>query len=219
MESYTMKSFEIVVPTVEVSSRGQSIKIDLTRLSDDILRALLAHGVIQKVGDAASAAKQQAILSKFGDEYNKADAAKWAETTQGESAIGDQALLMMQKAVDALYEGRWAIREGTGTRTRWTEEQTLALDFAKADLVARFKRACLAKSLPQKMESYPKLSEAVAKYFTEKAGKPVFKDEVVMEWLAAQAPNVDYMAKAREELAHRAAMVDAVDLDDLLADI
>lgn len=214
-----MKTLEINVTSVMVSSRGQTVKIDLTTLSDDILRALLAHGVVQKVGDAASAAKQQAILSEFGDNYNKADAEKWAATPQGEKAIGAQALLMMQKAVDALNEGRWAIREGTGTRTRWTEEQSLALDFAKTDLVMRFKRACLAKSLPQKMESYPKLGEAVAKYFTEKAGKPVFRDEVVMDWIAAQAPAVDYMAKAAEELAHRAAMVDSVDLDDLLADI
>lgn len=208
---------EITQTQVQVGSRGKVVSLDLTRLSHDILRQFVSHGIVQKVGDSASAAKQSAILAKFGDDFNKADAEAWAKTPQGEEAIATEAERMMQKAIDALYEGKWAIRESTGMVTKWTEEQSLALELAKAELATRFKRACLAKGLPQRVGSFPELGEAVAKYFTSKGKATVWQDKVVMEWIETQVDKRDYMAEARETLASMAAAAEDIDLEDLLA--
>lgn len=209
---------QVATQIVEVNSRGRAVKVDLTKLSNDILANLLTHGLIQKVGDAASAAKKQAILDTFGDDFNQADAQKWSESEAGERAISDKAQAMMEKAVDALLEGRWAIREGTGTVSRWTPTQDKALEMARNDLLAKFKAAAQHKGIKATMANFIKLSPAVAKYFTEKAGKPVWDDKAVMAYIDAQASagTIDYMAKAAKELDRLASMVADINVDDLL---
>lgn len=221
MES-KMLNLEITVTEVQVGSRGMAVSVELAKVPHDILRSLLAHGVIQKVGDAASAAKSAAIAAKFGDSPVKADVDKWLETESAKDAISLVALGMMEKAVDALYEGRWAIREGTGTRSRWSDEQALALEMARDTLSGIFKQAAKAKGVKASAESYVKnLGDKVAAYFTEKAGKYVWNDQHVMAYITAQAEagKVDYMADARTELARRAALVADLNVDDMLGDI
>ena len=78
---------------VSVASRGVSVDVDTTKLSDELIAELVVHGLVQKVSDAASQAK--AIADKSDDSVE---------------AITEQ---LMLKARDALYAGDWT-RRGAG---------------------------------------------------------------------------------------------------------
>ena len=81
----------ITIPTiVTVTSRGQSVEIDTSKLTDELIAELVVHGLVQKVSDAASQAK--AIADKSEDSVE---------------AITEQ---LMLKARDALYAGDWTRR-------------------------------------------------------------------------------------------------------------
>lgn len=214
-------NLEISQVAVEVGSRGQSVTVDLAKLTHDILRQLLSHGIVQKIGDSASSAKAQAIAAKFGDEPNKADAKAWAESDAGEKAIGEQAKLLMDKALDALYAGKWAIREGTGTSIKMTDEQSLAIDIAKDALKAIFTKATQAKGIKATAENFLTLGDKVSAFFNTSGKRPVWNDKAVLDWIAkqAEADKADYMAQAREEIARRAKLTQDIDLGDMLADL
>lgn len=86
---------------VVVMSRGVSVTVDTTKLSDEIKSRLFIHGLTQKVADAASSAAK--VASETG------------------ATVEDVTLAQMSKAVDALLVGEWAMRtagEGVSEETK-----------------------------------------------------------------------------------------------------
>lgn len=229
-----MKTFQLEVPATElvVESRDVPVRIKVAAIPHDVLRQVILHGIKQKVADAASGATGMVwaeVKGKDAPKPSRDQLAAFAEVNR--KAIADQTLALMQKAVDALLAGQWLVREaGGGTSSKWTEEQSIALDMAKAALGAIFAGA-LAKAKPSAKPTateFVAMSPKVAAFFKANEKRPTWDDRAVMGWIAKQAEMRangddkarDFMAEAREELARREAATDAMgDLDDLLGDI
>lgn len=96
-----MKTSIEIMDTVTVSSRGQEVTVDVTKLDKDIIAQLVVHGLTQKVADAASAAAKLA-------------------TVEGETRTPEQITVdLMNKAIDGLYAGEWTRRtDGVSEETR-----------------------------------------------------------------------------------------------------
>lgn len=225
-----MEMFNLEVPAVPVAieSRGVTVSLDLAAIPHDVLRLVLVHGIKQKVADAASGATNAIWLEVKGKDApkpNKDQLADFVETH--DKAIKDQTLALMQKAADALLAGQWQVRvAGDGTSTKWTEEQSLALDIAKTALQVTFAKV-LAKASPgtkATASAFVALDSKVAAFFKANEKRPTWNDAAVMDWikrqLEAKTPR-DIMAEAREELARREAASAgmAEDLAELLGDI
>lgn len=223
-----MEVFNLEVPavTVNVESRGVVLPINVAAIPHDVLRQVILHGIKQKVADAASGAAMAVWKSVKGDEAPKPSRDQLADFAEAhDAAIKETTLTMMQKAADALLEGRWQIRESGGTVTKWTEEQSVALDMAKSALTAIF-TAALAKAAPgmkPTAANFVKLSDKVAAFFKANEKRPTWDDQAVMDWIKRQLAEGkrDFMAEARAELARRAAAVEGMgkELDSLLADL
>jgi len=225
-----MENFTLNIPATSlvVESRGVSVTLDVAAVPHDVLRQVLLHGIKQKVSDAASSAAGLVYYSVKGKDAPKPSRDQLTAFVEANlKAVQDQTIASMQKAVDAMLAGQWAVREaGGGIVSRFTEEQSLALDIAKGALGKRFADA-LAKSAPSAKPTaanFVAMSPKVAAYFKANDKRPTWDDKAVMVWIAAQVvadkPR-DIMAEAREELARREAasanMAD--DLDDMLGDI
>lgn len=209
----------IAVNETEVTSRGQSVTVEWSKLSDDIKGQLMIYGAIQKIGDAASGAAKSACEGHFGTgDFNKADAKAWLESESGKKAAGEEALRMMQKSLDALLAGKWAIRESSGTVEKKTPLQNLVLDMAKAELRAKFEAVCAKLGKKPTFAAFVELSPAVAKYFDTSGKRPVWNDEPVLAYVAAQLANGgrDFESEAKEQLAKVADAAESIDVDDLL---
>jgi len=210
--------FEMPKSTCRVTSRERSLDVDLAKLSPAMLANLFSYGISQKIGDAASAAAQAAGELHFGSakaEVNKADWAAWAETDRAKEQIADQALLMMQKAVDALYRGDWQIRIANGTSQPTDPVQKLAHDMAKAVLLATFKNATKKVKLADIAAAHEKIGEFfVTKGEGDKA-KVTWNEARVADWIAKQADEGkrDYRAEAAEAIDGADADIDLDALD------
>lgn len=223
-----MEMFNLEVPaaTINVESRGVVVPVNVAAIPHDVLRQVILHGIKQKVADAASGAALAVWKNVKGDDAPKPSRDQLADfVVAHDAAIKEVTRAMMQKAADALLEGRWMIREAGGTVTRWTEEQTIALDLAKSALTAIF-TAALAKASPNAKPTaanFVAMSEKVAAFFKQNEKRPTWDDKAVMAWIDKQASNGgrDFMAEARAELARRAAAVEEMgeSLDEMLADI
>lgn len=75
-----------------VTRNGQTVSIDISKLSPEILDQLIRHGLTQKIGDAA------------------AGSAKIAQETG--MPQGDVALSLMQKVAESLLAGDWGVKRG-----------------------------------------------------------------------------------------------------------
>ena len=225
-----MTMFQLEVPAVPVAieSRGVTVSLDLAAIPHDVLRLVLVHGIKQKVADAASGATGAIWLEVKGKDAPKPSKDQLADFVEThEKAIKDQTLALMQKAADALLAGQWQVRvAGDGTSTKWTEEQSLALDIAKGALQSIF-AAALAKAAPgtkATASAFVALDPKVAAFFKANDKRPTWNDAAVMDWikrqLEAKTPR-DIMAEAREELARRdaASAGMAEDLGELLGDL
>lgn len=225
MEKFTL---EVPATSLMVSSRDVEVEVDVAKIPHAVLRQVLWHGIKQKVADAASGATGmiwQEAKGKDAPKPSRDQLKDFAEANK--KAIADQTLALMQKAVDALLAGQWQVRvAGDGTSTKWTEEQSLALDIAKQALQAIFV-AALAKAAPgtkATATNFVALSPKIAAYFKANEKRPTWDDKAVMEWIekqkTADKPR-DIMTEAQEELARRAeAMPDiADDLDAMLEGI
>lgn len=225
MEKFTV---EFPAVAVNVESRDVVLACNLAALPHDIIRQLLPHAIKQKVADAASGvvgALWQEVKGKDAPRPSRDQLRDFAETH--EKRIKEDTLAAMGKAWDALVEGRWVIREASGgTSSKWTEEQSIALDIAKGALTAIFANA-LAKASPgtkPTAANFVALGDKVAAFFKANEKRPTWDDKAVMDWIKRQldAPKPrDFMAEAREELARRAAAVEEMgeSLDDMLADL
>jgi hypothetical protein len=225
-----MENFVLNVPaaTLHVESRGVSVPVNVAEIPHDVLRQVILHGIKQKVADAASSATGLVWAEVKGKEAPKPSKDQLADFTEAhKAAIETQTLAMMQKAVDALLAGQWQVRvAGDGTVSKWTDEQTIALDIARGVLAERF-TAALAKTSPgvkPTAANFVTLGEKVAQFFKSNEKRPTWNDSALMEFIKRQATSEggrDFMAEAREELARREAAASAMplDLDDLLGDI
>lgn len=123
-------SFE-TVDTFEVTSRGQTVKVDLTKLEPAVIAAAVLHGVKQKVSDAAASAT---ALSKEDD-----------ETRTVEEITVD----LMEKAVARLVKDGWsATREAANPIAKWARKVVLSVlqqnpEYAKK--LAEYKACATAK--------------------------------------------------------------------------
>jgi hypothetical protein len=224
--SVEMFKLEVPATNINVESRGIIVPVDLGKIPHDVLRQVIAHGIKQKVADAASGVVGQLWLEVKGKDAPKPSRDQLRDFAEGhEKAVADATLAAMQKATDALLTGQWQVRvAGNGTSSKWTDEQALALDIAKQALKAVFFSA-LSKAKPSAKPTtaeFVLLSPKVAAFFKANESRPTWDDKPVMAWIVAQAEagKRDIMAEAREELARReAAMAETPDLDDLLGDI
>ena len=225
-----METFQLEVPAVPVAveSRGVTVSLDLAAIPHDVLRLVLVHGIKQKVADAASGATGAIWLEVKGKDAPKPSRDQLADFVEThDKAVKDQTLALMQKAADALLAGQWQVRvAGDGVVSKWTAEQSQALDIAKTALQAIFAGA-LAKAQPgtkPSAKAFVALSPKVAAFFKANESRPTWDDKAVMAWIAKQldaATPRDIMAEAREELARREAASAgmAEDLGELLGDL
>lgn len=224
--SVEMFKLEVPATSINVESRDVIVPVDVAKIPHDVLRQVLAHGIKQKVADAASGVVGQLWLEVKGKDAPKPSRDQLRDFAEAHSKqVADATLAAMQKAVDALIAGQWQVRvAGDGTSSKWTDEQALALDIAKGVLKTIFTSA-LAKAKPGAKATaaeFVALSEKVAAFFKANESRPTWDDKAVMIWIGkqAEAKTRDYMAEAREELARRAAATpDLSDMDDLLGDL
>lgn len=219
-----MQFIDIKVPAteMEIESRGVKCIVEVAKIPHDLLVQLALHGIKQKVSDAASQSALDAWKSIKGEDAPKPSRDQMATFAEGagRQKIAEYTLASMDKARQSLYDGKWSIRESGGTSTKYNEVDTLALELAKADLVAVFKKACAAKGVKATLENYHTVSPAIAKYFKVDGKKPVWIDSQVFAFIESKMETgPDYRQVARDELARRAEMVNSINLDDILGDI
>lgn len=213
---------EFVAHEIAIESRGVSVSLDIAKLPHDIIRQVVIHGIKQKVSDAASAVAMTCYVSEKGKDAPKPSRDQLAAFVDShKDLIESETIASMQKAADALLAGKWMIREGSGTSTKWTEEQSLALDMAKTTLRDLFTSVATKAGVKATGDNFVKLSPKIAAFFNTTGKRPVWNDTSVMEWIGKQAAEgkADYMTQAREELARRADMADQADISDLLGDL
>ena len=224
-----MEKIILEVPALDlvVESRDVSLTVNIGALPHDILRQIIPHGVKQKLADAAASVPFACYMAAKPDGTPKPSRDQLSDWVKANQATVDAGILAaMQKAWDAMVAGQWQVRQASGgTSTKWTEEQSLALDIAKGALSAIFTSA-LAKASPgtkPTASAFVALSPKVAAFFKQNEKRPTWDDKAVMEWIAkqltAEKPR-DFMAEAREELARRAnAVADMSDLEGMLGDL
>lgn len=221
-----MENFEVTftaMPLV-IESRGVSYETNLDAYPHDIIRQLLPHAIKQKLADAVSGTPTACYMSSKPDgspKPSRDQLADWVAANQ--KTVDDAILAGMQKADDAMRAGKWQVREASGgTVSRWTDEQSLALDLARSTLATRFAKA-LPKGTKATATNFVALGiEKVSQFFKVDGKRPTWDDKAVMGFIAkqAEAKTRDYMAEAREELARRGEADDVdLGLDDLLADL
>lgn len=100
--------------TFEIAARGETLELNVTALSADILAQAVLHGLKQTVADAASAAASGAYETQRG-----AGEADWkalgaeekkAWSSANVSRIVEHSRVLMLKRMDALKEGDWQTR-------------------------------------------------------------------------------------------------------------
>lgn len=224
-----MEKIILEVPALDlvVESRDVALTVNIGALPHDILRQIIPHGVKQKLADAAASVPFACYMAAKPEGTPKPSRDQLSDWVAANKATVDAGILAaMQKAWDAMVAGQWQVRQASGgTSTKWTEEQSLALDIAKGALSAIFTSA-LSKAAPNTKptaSAFVALSPKVAAFFKQNEKRPTWDDKAVMEWIAkqltAEKPR-DFMAEAREELARRAsAVADMSDLEGMLGDL
>lgn len=221
METITL---ELPVHKMTVESREVAITVDLGELPHDIIRQIIPHGIKQKLADAAASVPFTCYMAAKPEGTPKPSRDQLTDFVATNKATVDAGILAaMQKAWDAMVAGQWQVRVAGGTTSKWTDEQSLALDIAKDALKTLFTNA-LAKLSPgtkATAAAFVVMSPKVAAFFKTNEKRPTWDDKAVMDWIGKQQSVRDYMAEAREELARRAsASADMTgDLDELLADL
>lgn len=216
-------NLELPIHNLTVESREVAITVNIGELPHDILRQIIPHGIKQKLADAAASVPFTCYMAAKPEGTPKPSRDQLTDFVATNKATVDAGILAaMQKAWDAMVAGQWQVRvAGGGTVSKWTDEQSLALDIAKDALKTLFTNA-LAKLAPgtkATAAAFVAMSPKVAAFFKTNEKRPTWDDKAVMDWIGKQQSVRDYMAEAREELARRAsASADMTgDLDEMLA--
>lgn len=222
-----MQTINLELPALDivVESREVAITVNVGELPHDILRQIIPHGIKQKLADSAASVPFTCYMASKPDGTPKPSRDQLTDWVAANKATVNAGILAaMNKAWDAMKAGQWQVRVASGTSTKWTDEQALALDIAKGALQAVF-TAALAKASPGTKPSaaaFVALSPKVAAFFKANDKRPTWDDKAVMGYIAKQSASGTrfFMQEAREELARRAAAVPAMDdLDDMLGDL
>lgn len=220
-----MEMIEVKVPNiaVKVESRGITVPVELGKVPVELLQQLVLHGVKQKVADAASGAAMEAWRDIKGESAPKPSRDQMRDFVEGagRAKTAEYTQAAMEKAAQALYDGKWQVREAGGTSSRLNDVDAIAHEMAKAALQAVFAKAVQASGKKATFANFVTISPAIAKYFREGGARPVWNETEVAAYIAKQreAGGPDYAKLAQEELARREALVAQVDLGDLLGDI
>lgn len=116
-----------------LSARNVEVTVETSKLTPEILSLLVAHGIKQKVVDAASGAVALAVRDKFGDKAKPASHKEWLTTKEATAAIVAYTESLMLKAADGLHSGEWSQR-GSGPVDETTTVQRIV---AKAAMKAK----------------------------------------------------------------------------------
>lgn len=148
-----MFKIEVELPeTVEFRRAGYDMAVRLTDFPPEILAQAVAHGLVQTIGDAASAAASGHYETNRPDDspdwktLPKADKAKWA--TEHALAIAEYGKALMDKRIDALLSGEWASRVAAvaGLEPAQTEIADYMLAQGMVDRPKGLKRAEVLKA-------------------------------------------------------------------------
>lgn len=222
-----MTTINITFPAyvMPVESRGVTFKADLALLPEAIFLQIIPHGIKQKLADAVSGTPLACYMSAKPEgtaKPSRDQLTEWVEANQ--KTVDDAITAGMGKAWDAMVAGQWQVRVASGTSTKPTDAEAIALDLAKTALHTIFAGA-LAKAKPNAKPTateFVALSPKVAAFFKPNASRPTWDDKAVLVWIAKQSESGarDFMQEAKEEMARRNAATEAMgDLDDLLGDI
>lgn len=72
---------------IEVGSRGATAKLELGKLSAQVLEQLFIYGCVQKISDSASTAGTDAAKTALGEDATKQQRTDWLATPIGLSLI------------------------------------------------------------------------------------------------------------------------------------
>ena len=89
-------SITIELPeTFDVTSRGETVTVDVAKLSADLVARAVLHGLKQRIGDSAAGAAKVAAASY-------------------DMTVEEVTASFMQDVVDTLHAGSWGIERGAG---------------------------------------------------------------------------------------------------------
>lgn len=184
-----------------VTSREETVLVDVTKLSSDILAKLALHGLTQKIADAASSASGDACAKHFGagwKEVAKADRSAWLATDKGKAEVAEFTRNAMQAAMEVLLSGEWSARGEGGGTAPVDPVANLAHTNAKSDLLAKFK----AMTGKRKLADIAATGPSLGKYFVAKGDVVAWHETEVRAYIdrMAESGKRDYMQEAREAL-------------------
>lgn len=123
-----------ILDQIEFRRAGHDMKVDVATLPDAILGELIAHGLTQTVGDAASAASMthyETNKPKGGRAWKELgikERSNWTERHAVE--IAETGAALMQARLERLQSGEWQARRtgspGMSTREEYTLEAVIA---------------------------------------------------------------------------------------------
>lgn len=195
---------ELIIKTAggqEVVRSGVSVTVNMQKLGEGMVEALLAHGIAAKVGDAAASASALAGEQHFGKvkkDVAKGDWAAWQDSTLGKAEIMAIAESAMEGVLESLYAGNWSQGRNGGPRVaRLADDWTIAVKAAKADLLILFKKVS-GKAKLVDMAAH----EKIAPFFQDAGEGVAWDDAVVVTWIQKQADGGarDYLAEAQATL-------------------
>lgn len=142
-----MNTFEVKITlpeTLDVTSREQTVTVDVQALSVDVLARAVTHGLTQKIADAAAGAANSAALGELGNmdglsaEQKKRKVKEWTEDEGNWAIIAKEGLRMMEATADRLAQGDWGKERGSGGVDPITAlARRMAATIIKAGLVLR----------------------------------------------------------------------------------
>lgn len=195
-------NINVTLPTKHgVTSRDETVMVDMTKLSADILAKLALHGLTQKIADAASGAAGDACAKHFGagwKEVAKADRTAFLATDAGKASVAEFTRAAMESAMETLLAGDWSARGEGGGAAPVDPVANLAHTNAKADLLAVFK----AKTGKKKMADIAATGPEIGKYFVTKGEVVAWNETEVRAYIDRMDNSLKrhYMAEAAKAL-------------------
>ena len=189
---------EVTLPeSMDVTSREQTITVDLRAMDKDILSKAIIHGLTQKIADAAAGAANSAALGELGNmdglsvEQKKRKVKEWTSEQGNWAIIAKEGKRMMEATLARLVDGDWGKERtgGGGVDPVTALARRMAAGIIKAGLVARDGNA----------KAYTALATA---------DKHAACDKVI-------AAKPELLEQAEAELKAKREAVKAVALDDL----
>lgn len=118
---------------ITIKRAGCELNVDLDDMPQTIKALLMAHGLVQKVGDAAANVGAQLAAEAAGERWAKMDKAdkraamaKYTGDTANLETIRKAAEVAMLKVVDALKADNWGVQRTAGATGLGRDAQEIA---------------------------------------------------------------------------------------------